>query len=240
MRHLIPSLCLALFLAETACSAPNAVKRNDSDVRQKNAATRQRAESAYNELDGFGTATTAKAVNTTPTAFNASAPAQAVSNKAAAATEAATETYANTSAIQDIGTPVIMVSPTLSMKDGVPDLSSVNRFQEGRASQERRLTRSGGADNAHDLTAVHAKANVLKHLESIELLPDVVHLQDHARPPLLVVVHGLLDAFHYECDHIVGNEVEDARNDKRGEGRLRCRNLLCKAEYLSICQAEGK
>ena len=35
MRHLIPSLCLALLLAETACSAPNAVKRNDSDTRQK-------------------------------------------------------------------------------------------------------------------------------------------------------------------------------------------------------------
>ena len=133
MRHLIPSLCLALFLAETACSAPNAVKRNDSDVRQKNAATRQRAESAYNELDGFGTATTAKAVNTTPTAFNASAPAQAVSNKAAAATEATTETYANTSAIQDIGTPVIMVSPTLSMKDGVPDLSSESPYSRTTA-----------------------------------------------------------------------------------------------------------
>ena len=50
MRHLIPSLCLALLLAETACSAPHAVKRGDSDARQKNAATRQRAESAYDEL----------------------------------------------------------------------------------------------------------------------------------------------------------------------------------------------
>ena len=52
MRHLISSLCLALLLTETACSAPHAVKRSDSDSRQKNAATRQRAESAYNELDG--------------------------------------------------------------------------------------------------------------------------------------------------------------------------------------------
>jgi hypothetical protein len=130
MRHLIPSLCLALLLAETACSAPHAVKQNDSDNRQKNAATRQRAESAYNELDGF-TSTTNSAVKSTaaaPTAFNASAPA-AVAQK----TSAATETYANASAIQDIGTPIIMVSPNLTLKDGVPDLSSESPYSRTTA-----------------------------------------------------------------------------------------------------------
>ena len=136
MRHLIPSLCLALLLAETACSAPNAVKRNDSDTRQKNATTRQRAESAYNELDGFGSTTASTAKSTTvsaPTAFNASAPSQAVSNKSAAVSEATTETYANASAIQDIGTPVIMVSPNLTLKDGVPDLSSESPYSRTTA-----------------------------------------------------------------------------------------------------------
>lgn len=130
MRHLIPSLCLALLLAETACSAPHAVKQNDSDNRQKNAATRQRAESAYNELDGFAS-TTNSAVKSTaaaPTAFNASAPA-AVAQK----TSAATETYANASAIQDIGTPIIMVSPNLTLKDGVPDLSSESPYSRTTA-----------------------------------------------------------------------------------------------------------
>lgn len=130
MRHLIPSLCLALLLAETACSAPHAVKQNDSDNRQKNAAIRQRAESAYNELDGFAS-TTNSAVKSTaaaPTAFNASAPA-AVAQK----TSAATETYANASAIQDIGTPIIMVSPNLTLKDGVPDLSSESPYSRTTA-----------------------------------------------------------------------------------------------------------
>ena len=130
MRHLIPSLCLALLLAETACSAPHAVKQNDSDNRQKNAATRQRAESAYNELDGFAS-TTNSAVKSTaaaPTAFNASAPA-AVAQK----TSATTETYANASAIQDIGTPIIMVSPNLTLKDGVPDLSSESPYSRTTA-----------------------------------------------------------------------------------------------------------
>ena len=130
MRHLIPSLCLALLLAETACSSPHAVKQNDSDNRQKNAATRQRAESAYNELDGFAS-TTNSAVKSTaaaPTAFNASAPA-AVAQK----TSAATETYANASAIQDIGTPIIMVSPNLTLKDGVPDLSSESPYSRTTA-----------------------------------------------------------------------------------------------------------
>jgi hypothetical protein len=127
---MIPSLCLALLLAETACSAPHAVKQNDSDNRQKNAATRQRAESAYNELDGFAS-TTNSAVKSTaaaPTAFNASAPA-AVAQK----TSAATETYANASAIQDIGTPIIMVSPNLTLKDGVPDLSSESPYSRTTA-----------------------------------------------------------------------------------------------------------
>jgi hypothetical protein len=130
MRHLIPSLCLALLLAETACSAPHAVKQNDSDARQKNAATRQRAESAYNEIDGFASTTNSavKSTATAPTAFNASAPA-AVAQK----TSAATETYANASAIQDIGTPIIMVSPNLTLKDGVPDLSSESPYSRTTA-----------------------------------------------------------------------------------------------------------
>ena len=133
MRHLIPSLCLALLLAETACSAPHAVKRNDSDARQKNAATRQRAESAYNELDGIGSTTSvpAKSTVTTPTAFNASAPA--TTKKAATVANASTETYADVSAVQEIGQPVIMVSPNLSMKDGVPDVSTENPYSRTTA-----------------------------------------------------------------------------------------------------------
>ena len=130
MRHLIPSLCLALLLAETACSAPHAVKRNDSDNRQKAAATRQRAESAYNELDGFGTSATNSTTNT-PTAFNTGA--TTASQKIAAANDAVTETYANASAVQDIGQPVIMVSPNLSTKDGVPDLSSESPYSRTTA-----------------------------------------------------------------------------------------------------------
>ena len=121
MRHLIPSLCLALFLAETACSAPHATKRNDSDVRQKNAATRQRAESAYNELDNFGTATA-------NVAKTANAQANSTGKKIVANAEAASETYADPEAIQDIAQPIIMVSPNLTMKDGAPDLSSESPY----------------------------------------------------------------------------------------------------------------
>lgn len=121
MRHLIPSLCLALFLAETACSAPHATKRNDSDVRQKNAATRQRAESAYNELDSFGTATAS-------VAKSASVQAQSTGNQLVATAEAASETNADQDAIQNITQPIIMVSPNLTMKDGAPDLSSESPY----------------------------------------------------------------------------------------------------------------
>ena len=105
MRHLIPSLCLALLLAETACSAPHAVKRGDSDARQKNAATRQRAESAYDELNGYGstaTSSTKSGINT--------------ASKKVAATAAAAETYIDQDAVQGASQPVIMVSPVLTMK----------------------------------------------------------------------------------------------------------------------------
>lgn len=133
MRHLIPSLCLALLLAETACSAPHAVKQNDSDARQKNAATRQRAENAYNELDGFGTTTTtaAKSAANTPTAFNTSA--ATTSQKVAAAKAEVTETYADAAALQEIGQPVIAVSPNLSLKDGTPDISAESPYSKTTA-----------------------------------------------------------------------------------------------------------
>ena len=133
MRHLIPSLCLALLLAETACSAPHAVKQNDSDTHKKNAATRQRAESAYNELDGIGSSakSTAKATVNVPTAFNASA--TTTTQKVSAAKTEATETYADAAAIQDIGTPVIMVSPNLTLKDGVPDPTTESPYSRTTA-----------------------------------------------------------------------------------------------------------
>ena len=122
MRHLIPSLCLALLLAETACSAPHAVKRGDSDARQKNAATRQRAESAYDELNGYGstaTSSTKSGINT--------------ASKKVAATAAAAETYIDQDAVQGASQPVIMVSPVLSMKDGVPDLSAESPYSRTTA-----------------------------------------------------------------------------------------------------------
>ena len=122
MRHLIPSLCLALLLAETACSAPHAVKRGDSDARQKNAATRQRAESAYDELNGYGstaTSSTKSGINT--------------ASKKVAATAAAAETYIDQDAVQGASQPVIMVSPVLSMKDGVPDMSAESPYSRTTA-----------------------------------------------------------------------------------------------------------
>ena len=122
MRHLIPSLCLALLLAETACSAPHAVKRGDSDARQKNAATRQRAESAYDELNGYGstaTSSTKSGINT--------------ASKKVAATAAAAETYIDQDAVQGASQPVIMVSPVLTMKDGVPDMSAESPYSRTTA-----------------------------------------------------------------------------------------------------------
>ena len=69
MRHLIPSLCLALLLAETACSAPQAAKRSDADARSKKAAvTRQHAASAYDELDNDTAPVIKKSTATTSTA----------------------------------------------------------------------------------------------------------------------------------------------------------------------------
>ena len=132
MKHLIPSLCLALLLAETACSAPNAVKRqSDSESRQKNAATRQRAESAYNELDGFGSAATTATKSTVnaPTAFNASSPVAA--QKLSTAAAEATETYASAEALQNYSQPIIMVSPT--MKVGAQEAAPENPYDRTMA-----------------------------------------------------------------------------------------------------------
>ena len=101
MRHLIPSLCLALLLAETACSAPHAVKRGDSDARQKNAATRQRAESAYDELNGYGST----AGSSTKSGIN-------TASKKAAATAAAAETYIDQDAINYVASGKVLGLPT--------------------------------------------------------------------------------------------------------------------------------
>ena len=159
MRHLIPSLCLALLLAETACSAPHAVKQNDSDARQKNAATRQRAESAYNELDGIGSAkaSTATQAVSAPTAFNASA--STTTKKVANTAESVKETYVSEGAIQDIGTPVIMVSPNLTLKDGVPDPSTESPYSRTTAEAiNSYLTKKNyevkSVDGQADLTSI--------------------------------------------------------------------------------------
>ena len=119
MKHLMPSLCLALLLVETACSAPKAVSRNsDADARKKAAVTRQNADNAYRELDGNMTAT----VNSLQsTATSTGTEAISLGNTAEkTALDNAREV------LQDYTQPVIMVSPAMSAKGETPEIATDN------------------------------------------------------------------------------------------------------------------
>ena len=124
MKHLIPSLCLALLLAETACSAPKAVSRSsDSDSRKKVATTRQNAENAYSELDGNTTASVRSTVKSTvsaPSTYNSSDISESIDNAAPAKTnlDEAREV------LQNYTQPVIMVTPMISNKGGSQEIAS--------------------------------------------------------------------------------------------------------------------
>lgn len=125
MKHLIPSLCLALLLAETACSAPKAVSRStDTDNRKKAAATRQHAEDAYSELDGGMTTTvksSTKSITSAPAAaYNDASNAEIVTEAPAAKTnlDEAREI------LQNYTQPVIMVTPMISNKGGSQEIAT--------------------------------------------------------------------------------------------------------------------
>lgn len=125
MKHLIPSLCLALLLAETACSAPKAASRSsDSDSRKKVATTRQHAENAYSELDGNTTASVRSSVKSTvsaPSTYNSSDISESISDNAAPAKTNLDEAR---EVLQNYTQPVIMVTPTISNKGGSQEIAS--------------------------------------------------------------------------------------------------------------------
>ena len=119
MKHLMPSLCLALLLVETACSAPKAVSRNsDADARKKAAVTRQNADNAYRELDG----------NMTATVNSLQSTATSTGTEAISLGNAAEKTALDNAreVLQDYTQPVIMVSPAMSAKGETPEIATDN------------------------------------------------------------------------------------------------------------------
>ncbi|MBR6455014.1 MAG: hypothetical protein IKS97_10675 [Fibrobacter sp.] len=120
MKHLMPSLCLALLLVETACSAPSSVtkKSNSTEARQKAAATRQNAESAYRELDG----------NMTATVNSLQSNATSTGTEAISLGNAAEKTALDNAreVLQDYTQPIIMVSPALNAKGETQEIATDN------------------------------------------------------------------------------------------------------------------
>ncbi len=116
----MPSLCLALLLVETACSAPSSVtkKSNSTEARQKAAATRQNAESAYRELDG----------NMTATVNSLQSNATSTGTKAISLGNEAEKTALDNAreVLQDYTQPIIMVSPALNAKGETQEIATDN------------------------------------------------------------------------------------------------------------------
>ena len=120
MKHLMPSLCLALLLVETACSAPSSVtKKSNTEKNQKSSITRQNAENAYRELDGNMTATV-NALQSNAT--------EATGTEAISLGNAAEKTALDNAreVLQDYTQPIIMVSPALNAKGETQEIVTDN------------------------------------------------------------------------------------------------------------------
>ena len=161
MRHLIPSLCLALLLAETACSAPQAAKRSDADARSKKAAvTRQHAASAYDELDNDTAPVIKKSTATTSTAStNASAAVASVNidNTPKTNLDEAREV------IQDYTQPIIVVTPAMSSKGEAQEIAVDNNSHSVQEAIHSYLTK---------------KNYEVKSVEGQETLNEILQMQN--------------------------------------------------------------
>ena len=160
MRHLIPSLCLALLLAETACSAPQAAKRSDADARSKKAAvTRQHAASAYDELDNDTAPVSKKSTATASTApANASAAASvSIDNTPKTNLDEAREV------IQDYTQPIIVVTPAMSSKGEAQEIAVDNNSHSVQEAIHSYLTK---------------KNYEVKSVEGQETLNEILQMQN--------------------------------------------------------------
>ena len=160
MRHLIPSLCLALLLAETACSAPQAAKRSDADARNKKAAvTRQHAASAYDELDNDTAPVSKKSTATASTApANASAAASvSIDNTPKTNLDEAREV------IQDYTQPIIVVTPAMSSKGEAQEIAVDNNSHSVQEAIHSYLTK---------------KNYEVKSVEGQETLNEILQMQN--------------------------------------------------------------
>ena len=160
MRHLIPSLCLALLLAETACSAPQAAKRNDADARSKKAAiTRQHAASAYDELDNETAPVSKKSTTNASTAStNASAAASVnIDNTPKTNLDEAREV------LQDYTQPMIVVTPAMSSNGDAQEIVADNNTHSVQEAIHSYLTK---------------KNYEVKSVEGQETLNEILQMQN--------------------------------------------------------------
>ena len=161
MRHLIPSLCLALLLAETACSAPQAAKRNDADSRSKKAAiTRQHAASAYDELDNDTAPAKKSTGNTSTASSNAGATAAAsvnIDNTPKTNLDEAREV------LQDYTQPMIVVTPAMSSNGDAQEIVADNNTHSVQEAIHSYLTK---------------KNYEVKSVEGQETLNEILQMQN--------------------------------------------------------------
>ena len=161
MRHLIPSLCLALLLAETACSAPQAAKRSDADARSKKAAvTRQHAASAYDELDG-DTAPVSK--KSTGNASNASTNASAAAASVNIDQTPKTNLDEAREVLQDYTQPMIVVTPAMSSNGDAQEVVADNNTHSVQEAIQGYLTK---------------KNYEVKSVEGQETLNEILQMQN--------------------------------------------------------------
>ncbi len=132
MKHLIPSLCLALVMVGTSCATSSAQRGNTSSTYNKNAETRKNASKAYDELDGdlMTTSKQAKsAANKSAGTAKASVTntANTIKQTTAPIVQTAepeqTEVDASREVLQNYTQPVIMVSPMINSKGGTQEIT---------------------------------------------------------------------------------------------------------------------
>lgn len=133
MKHLLPSLCLALVMVGTSC-ATSAAPRNNASTYNKNAETRKNAKQAYDELDGDVMSSTKQTVSKPATNSTVTNAATSTGTKAATYKQTTTsaiqtaeptesEVDASREVLQNYTQPVIMVSPMINSKGGTQEIT---------------------------------------------------------------------------------------------------------------------
>src|SRR5690606_25643790 len=88
------------------------------------------------------------------------------------------------------------------------DCAAVDRFESIDRATERRLTRSAGADDHHDFTAVNCRRDVFQHVQFAVMLIDLV--DDHEGLAGVPWLHAITFPYALSWEQITWPIVTDA------------------------------